>query len=386
MRKQAARQHGKGRIRDMDRKHILVVEDHGPLRAAIQNVLESENYVVLTATDGMQALQVMEGARPDLILADIVMPKMDGYDLYKAIRARPEWTSIPFIFLTSKAEREDVLKGKAMGVEDYLTKPFDPEELEVAVRARLERAQAIRESTEAEFEQLKQQIITILGHELRTPLTYICGYTDLALEDIPSLSPDLLQEFLQAVRQGADRLTRLVNDLLLLVRLDTGRAAEEFRLLAQVRYDPGAIVERTVQHYEEQTAAQGLTLEMKVEPDLPPVWLCEPLFVDALSRLVDNAIKFSPREGKHATVSARLTEGWVEVAVTDEGVGIPPEEIPHLFERFRQINRERMEQQGVGLGLAIAQELIRLHGGEIAVESTLGEGSTFIIRLPLAEV
>ena len=113
--------------------------------------------------------------------------------------------------------------------------------------------------------------------------------------------------------------------------------------------------------------------------------LHEPFFTDALGRLVDNGLKFSRGEAGWVTVSACAAEGWVQVAVADQGVGIPVEEIPHLFQRFRQIGREKIEQQGVGVGPAIARELIRLHGGDIDVESTLGQGGTFTIRLPRAE-
>ena len=371
--------------RQMSGQCILVVEDHESLLAGIQDVLEAEGYTVLTATDGMKALQAMEEMRPDLIVADIMMPRMDGYALYEAVRARPEWVPIPFIFLTAKAEKEDVLKGKDMGAEDYITKPFEHHELLVVVRARLGRARAIREVTEAEFDQLKQQIVTALSHEMRTPLTYVRGYTELALDDVSSLPSDALQEFLSGIKRGADRLTLLVEDFLLLIRLDTGQAEEEFRILACMHHNLDAILKRTVRQHEEQATAHGVTLETIVEPDLPPVRLCEPLFVDALGRLIENGIKFSRGEGKRVTVSARAVDDSVEVAVADEGVGVPPEEIPHLFERFRQIGRDKMEQQGVGLGLAIAWELIRLHGGEITVESELEVGSTLTIRLPVAE-
>jgi two-component system sensor histidine kinase/response regulator len=365
---------------------VLVVEDQPSLRVAIQRFLEADGYAVSTANDGVQALQVMEEETPDIILADIMMPVLDGYDLYRAVRARAEWTSIPFIFLTAKARREDVIKGKALGVEDYLVKPVDPEELLVTVRARLARAQAVQENAEARLDEIKRQIVTVLGHEMRTPLTYIRGYTELALEDIPSLPPELLEEFLQSINQGANRLTELTDDFLTLVRLDTGQAENEFRQLVEVRCDLDVIVTHTVDQYKPQAAAKGITLESSVEPNFPPVELCELLFADALGRLIDNAIKFSSGEGKRVTVSARQIQNQLEIAVTDEGPGIPPGEIPLLFERFRQVDREKMEQQGVGLGLSIAQGVIRLHGGEIAVISTPGEGSTFTIRLPLAEV
>jgi two-component system sensor histidine kinase/response regulator len=369
----------------MGAKCVLVVEDHFFLQKAIQDTLAAEGYTVLAADNGRHALQVMEKDRPDIIVADILMPGMDGYDFYQAVRARPEWTSIPFIFLTAKAQRADIIKGKALGVEDYLVKPVDPEELVVTVRARLERAQAVQASSEAKLDEIKQQIVTALGHEMRTPLTYIRGYTELALEDIPSLSPEMLEDFLQSISQGADRLTGLADDFLTLVRLDTGQAEKEFRQLAEVRRDLGLIVTRTIGQYEPQAAAKGVTLKSLIEPNLPPVYLGEPLFADALGRLIDNAIKFSRGEGKAVTVSAREVQGWVEIAVADEGAGIPAEEVGHLFERFRQVNREKMEQQGVGLGLSIAQGVIHLHGGEITVASTPGEGSTFTIRLPRFE-
>jgi two-component system sensor histidine kinase/response regulator len=365
--------------------HVLVVEDEPSLRKAIRLTLAAEGYVVLAANDGVQALQVMEEKTPGIIVADITMPRMDGYEFYHAVRARPEWTSIPFIFLTARAQRAEVIRGKALGVEDYLVKPVDPEELLVTVRARLARAQAIQKKAEAELDEIKQQIVTVLGHEMRTPLTYIRGYTELALEDIPSMSPELLEEFLQSISQGADRLTKLTDDFLTLVRLDTGQAESEFRQLVEIHRDLDTIVTRVVGQYEPLAAAKGLALKSRVKPNLPPVALCEVLFADALGRLIDNAIKFSPDQGKQIVVHAQEVREWKEITVTDEGLGISPDEIPHIFERFRQVNRKKMEQQGVGLGLPIARGIIRLHGGEITVESALGQGSTFTIRLPRAE-
>jgi two-component system sensor histidine kinase/response regulator len=367
----------------MDAPRILVVDDHEPLLAAIQGILEGEGYAVFTAINGAQALEMMDEVMPNLIIADIMMPRMDGYALYEAIRAEEEWVTIPFIFLTAKAEREDKLKGKGMGAEDYLTKPFDPQELVVAVRSRLGRAQAIKAASDSQLDRLKQQIANVLGHELRTPLTYVRGYTELALEEVPST--DDLQDFLLGIKRGADRLNRLVEDLMLMVQLDTGRTAEEFKLLARVHSDIRSVLQTAIERHRREATAQGVTLELAAEPGLPPVRISEPLFVNALGRLIDNGIKFSQGEPKRVTVSARAAGKWMEVAVSDKGIGIAPKELSRLFERFSQINRDEMEQQGAGLGLALAQELILLHGGEITAQSTVGEGSTFTIRLPLFE-
>ena len=171
---------------------------------------------------------------------------------------------------------------------------------------------------------------------------------------------------------------------MLLVQIDTGRIAEEFRLLVGVHHDIEVIIGVVVRQQETRAATQGVTLELEMEPELPSVRLCEPFFMDALGRLIDNGIKFSRGEGKRVTVNARAVDGWVEISVADEGIGIPAEELSHIFKRFRQVDRETMEQQGAGLGLALAQELIHLHDGEITTESTFGEGSTFTIRLPVA--
>jgi two-component system sensor histidine kinase/response regulator len=365
-----------------DKQRILVVDDHEPLLTAIQGILEGEGYTTFTALDGTAALEMLEEARPNLIIADIMMPRMDGYALYEAIRAQPKWITTPFIFLTAKAEREDRLRGKSMGAEEYLTKPFDPQELIVAVSSKLKRAQAIQKATDAQFEKLKQQIASVLGHELRTPLTYVRGYTELALEEIPST--DALQDYLQGIKRGADRLNRLVEDLMLMIQIDTGRAAEEFHMLAHVHSELQTVLESAVHQRQRQAQRQDVALEYMGESELPPARISEPLFINALGRLIDNGIKFSRGENKRVTVSARDAGEWIEIAVSDQGIGIAADDIPNLFQRFRQIDRERMEQQGSGLGLALAQDLIHLHNGAITVESALGAGSTFIIRLPIA--
>jgi signal transduction histidine kinase len=236
-----------------------------------------------------------------------------------------------------------------------------------------------------EVEELKDQIVRVLGHELRTPLTYIRCYADLARESASSLHDSELERFWDGVRHGADRLTGLAEDLVLLTQLGTEGVQESFwRKTAECR-NLGKVLEGIVNRYAHQAAEHGVALTTTVEPNLPPVCLCRPYFANAVGRLIDNAIRFSREVGKQATVSARRVGDWVEIAVIDEGVGIPAEEIPHLFERFRQFEREEMEQQGLGLGLAIAWRLIKLHNGEITVESTPGEGSTFTIRLPVAD-
>jgi two-component system sensor histidine kinase/response regulator len=365
---------------------VLVVEDHKPLLTAILDVLKANGYEVLSAVDGLDALEVMDHSVPDLIVADIMMPRMDGYEFYEIVRANPSWVSIPVIFLTAKAEKQDILRGKSLGVEDYITKPFDPEELLVAVEARLRRAAAISRAEQARSDQMKDEIVTILGHELRTPVTYIRGYADLALSGLSSLTPEEVQEFLEGIRRGGERLTRLVESLLSVIRIETGRAEEEFRALARIHGNVAEIVDAAVGRCKADADEAGVLLETEAQADLPRVRLCEPLFAEAVRRLVDNAIKFSGEKGKLVKVATRSADGWVDVVVTDQGVGIPEEELPRLFHRFQQVDRDALEQQGVGLGLPIAHGFIALHGGSISVESEVGKGTTLTIHVPAVEM
>ncbi len=367
-------------------KQILVVEDHDLLLRAIQDILETEGYTVVTATDGVDALEKLTSFSPDLIIADISMPRMDGYRFFEEVHANPEWVPIPFVFLTARAEREDRLKGKAMGAEDYIIKPFDPQELIVVVNSRIGRAKAIREATESEFEALKGQIITMLSHELRTPLTSVYGYTELALEEAADLPPNDFQQFLTGIKKGADRLTQLVEDLLMIVRVDTGELQREFEILGAKQDDLAEQLRRAVKTNQTSASERQVTLEMEIPDQLPAVVVHEYFLSDALERLIVNAIKFSGHEDRRVLVSARAMDKQVEIAVREWGVGIAPEHLDHLFERFRQIDRGKQEQQGAGLGLFIAKALVSCMGGNITVESSQGEvsGSTFKVHLPIA--
>ena len=371
----------------MTKKTILTVEDHDLLLFAIRDILKAEGYNVVTAADGVDALEKMQTIRPDLIIADISMPRMNGYTFFEEVHSNPTWVPIPFVFLTARAEQEDRLKGKAMGAEDYIVKPFDPKELVVVVNSRIGRARAIREATETEFDELKQQIITLLSHELRTPLTSVYGYTELALEEAADLPPGDFQLFLAGVKKGADRLTQLVEDLLMVVRLDTGELQREFDLLGRVQDDLAGTVRRVALVEASKAADQGVKMEVEVPDSLPPVLVHEYFLGDALARLVDNAIKFTHTEEKRIRISAKVDDGGVAISVQDWGIGIPSPQVDRLFERFGQINRQQMEQQGTGLGLVIAQALVACMGGDITLVSSQQEpsGTTFTIHLPLSE-
>lgn len=352
----------------------------------IRDILEMADYRVVTALDGQEALKWMEQNEPDLIVSDIMMPRMDGYQLFSAVRANPQWVSVPFIFLTAKDQRTDVRLGKQLGADDYLTKPFEPEDLLVAVEAKLERAAALQAVTEAEVGKLKQNILNTLSHEFRTPLTYIRGYLDLILEEgSDQLSMEELYGFLQRVRRGSNRLQRLVDDFIFLVMLETGEAATTFRWERMHFIGLRSLIEVVVQQKLSVARKRDVRLELDIPQQLPAVVLHVDYVRDALERLIDNGIKFCHPERGRVTVQATADEAWVYITVRDNGIGIVAEEIPRLFQRLHQINREQLEQQGIGAGLAIAKAIAEIHGGRIEVESEVGQGSAFTLVLPVSE-
>jgi len=362
---------------------ILVVEDDVAMANGICDVLELAGYEVRVAHQGREALAAIAERRPDLIVSDIMMPEMDGYELFNAVRTNPESLSVPFIFLTAKGQKSDIRLGKTMGAEDYLVKPFDWEDLLVATRARLERAQTLKQVSQTEMATLKNRILNTLSHEFRTPLTYITGYADLLQEQ--DLAPDQLRQFLKRLQGGSLRLSRLVEDFLFLVSLEVGEAHTAYMLQRDRFAEWPALVERVLARHADKAVAHQVTLASEIAPDLPELMIHAPYVEDAISRLVDNAVKFSGSKPSQVRVAVSVQDDGVQVCVSDEGIGITEADLARVFQSFDQIDRDRHEQQGAGVGLAIVKGIVALHGGKVQATSQPGEGSTFCIWLPRVE-
>src|SRR5579859_2689111 len=206
-----------------DHATILVVEDDYNLMQGIRDILALQDYDVLTAHNGLDGIKTLQTAQtlPDLILSDIMMPHMNGFEFYEALRREARWATIPFIFLTARGEKADVRAGKSMGVDDYIIKPFSAEDLIMIIEGKLRRRRELLEVHGTEISDIKQSILTILNHEFRTPLTYIVAYADLLNTDTGALNYDEMRSFLQGMNTGADRLRRLIENFILLVDLET---------------------------------------------------------------------------------------------------------------------------------------------------------------------
>ena len=367
----------------MANEKILVVEDDAALLAGLRDILELAGFSVTTASNGLEGLAELETFTPDLIVSDIMMPKLDGYRFFEAVRARPEWISLPFIFLTAKGEKTDIRRGKQLGVDDYLTKPFEEEDLLVAIRAKLDRHAQLEADHNRKVADLKRTILNTLNHEFRTPLTYITTYTELLRDAGPDVTADELIKYMRGLQSGSDRLRRLVEDFILLVEIQSGEARETYERRRDLVPDVRLLLQAVLTTYAARATARGVQLIADFPAALPPLVADHEYLSNAVSRLVDNAIKFSKREGGRVTLAARAAGDRLIIQVKDEGLGIRAEALERIFDVFHQIDRAKLEQQGSGSGLAIAHGLATLHGGTLTVQSEYGVGSTLTIELPL---
>ncbi len=361
-------------------KHtVLVVDDEEALLDITGEYLGMEGYAVVKARNGKNALDVLQSTTPDIIISDITMPGMTGFELFEKVRAMPQFQSTPFIFLTGHSDLRHVIQGKELGIDDYITKPFDPNILISTVRGKLKRRQEISNSMSQQIEKMKDQLLRLMSHEMRTPLTSILGATELLAEGKDSLSQKDFTDFLEMLKSGSKRLNNMVEDFLLVVRLESGELKREVELQA-TPINLHKIVEHVYTKHRELYEKKKVRCTISVDDQPLMLYTSAEHLENILSRLIDNAFKFS-REGGSVNIVSRSTPERVTLAVSDTGIGIPQNKQAGLFQKFYQVNRESQEQQGPGLGLYIARRLAEINECELTFESTEGNGSTFSLSM-----
>ena len=361
---------------------ILLVDDDDTMRETLREILELAGFIVLTASDGADALTALEASVPDLVISDVNMPRMDGYRLYEAVRAREQWAHLPFIFVSGLGERDDVRHGKLLGVDDYLVKPVDEEDLLVAVRGTLERQARVKRGSQHEVSELKKNLLAVLNHEILTPLTSIVGSADMLRESGPGLAPKTLRGFLDGILTGSDRLRRLAEDFMFLVDIESGVLQESFERTRGPIANLAIVLRALVETEATSAAGRGVRLVSEVPASLPMVVGRAEMLRAAVGHVLANAIKFSRKDDGEVVLGARAEAEQVTIRVRDRGIGIPPEELERVTQMFYQWDRPRREQQGTGSGLFIAQSIVALHGGRLTLTSEVGEGTTVAIELP----
>ncbi len=362
---------------------LLIVEDEAAVRSTLCDIFEAEGWSVRAVADAASGLQEAQLNPPDLILSDICMPGQDGYELLQQLRSLPDLVGVPLIFLTGRATPEEIRAGMEAGADDYIVKPFDPPALVRSVRSRLQRRRAV-ESGLARF---RESVARMLPHELRTPLVGVLGFSDLLVREAIDAGPaghlpaETVRERARYIQQSGRRLQDLVERYTLWVELNA-RATELTSRRSEWRNDQvlTTLVERFRAHAHERGRLKDLQIALQPAklgvPDgyLPPVLL----------QLLDNALKFS-LPGQAVAVLGLATGSHYLFTVHDFGRGIPAGSLSRLGE-FVQFERARWEQQGVGLGLAIAKQFAGIVGGELRIESRPTGGDTRVmLRVPLAQ-
>ena len=363
---------------------LLVVDDDASNREVLSRRLSWQGHNVRTATSGSDALQQMRETAFDLVLLDIMMPDMDGYEVLGRIKADERLQHIPVIMISAVSELQSVVRCIEAGAEDYLSKPFNPILLKARIDSCLEkkrcrdRETALFEELQTNYkrlqeaEKLRDDMRNMIVHDLRTPLTAVIVGVEM-LEQDGALDP-MQHELVTIAADGGKTLLGMINDLLDVEKMEAGSTQLQYEVLSAEALVAGAL---------EQVASLALagenTLITEIASGLPAFAGDRNKLSRTLVNLIANAIKFT--QGGTVTIAVTRDDEAIRFSIRDTGEGIPSEAFERIFEKFGQLDSRRV---GTGLGLAFCKLAVEAHGGNINVESTLGTGSTFSFTIPLA--
>ncbi|HEX4350613.1 MAG TPA: response regulator [Verrucomicrobiae bacterium] len=362
---------------------ILVIDDESWLREMIRLALEQQGFEVVEAMDSAEGVAQAREQLPDLILCDVNMDKAGaGYITLAKLREDATTAAIPFILMTGLADAAGMRQGMDLGADDYLPKPFKVDELYATVNARLRKVQTVREEAEKKLTLLRSQISLMLPHEMRTPLNGIISNSELLAESADSLDAATIKEMSQEICQSGQRLERLIENFLIYAQLEivTSDPQSINRLRSASTTKPAELVRGAAMAEAEKAGRlDDLVLDLADAP-LP---MAEDYFKKIVVELVQNALKFSDA-GLSVCARLKASAGEVEFSVNDNGRGFSTEQISRVG-AYMQFERKMQDEQGFGMGLAIAKKLVELHGGELLIESNPGMGSIVIVKLPRAK-
>jgi signal transduction histidine kinase len=362
---------------------LLVVDDDPGNRDVLSRRLMLQGHMVRTAGNGRDALALMRRQEFDLVLLDIMMPDIDGYQVLSHIKADARLQHIPVVMISALSEVQSVVRCLEAGAEDYLTKPFNPTLLRARIGACLEKKRGRDRETALygelqknygrlqELEKLRDDMRNMIVHDLRTPLTAVIVGIEL-LEKHGDLN-ETQREMMGIALGGGQTLLGMINDLLDVEKMESGGAKLQYDML-----DAEALISGAIGQVASLAADTQTQLVTSIDALLPPFAGDQGKLSRTLVNLIGNAIKFT-RKGT-VTIGATLADADMRFFVTDTGAGIPAESFGRIFEKFGQLDATKV---GTGLGLAFCKLAVEAHGGEIGVESTPGSGSTFWFTVPL---
>ncbi len=364
---------------------ILVVDDTEDNLDFLEFALKRKPFKMIRAISGKECIALAKRNKPDIILLDIQMPEMDGFQTLEILKADPSTSQIPVIFLTAqRKDPQSIERGLALGANEFLTKPIDTEELLVRVRMLLR-----VKKLEMELERTKADFTAMLVHDLRSPLSGIKSvleYFKETLDQNNTLSQEQGMLF-DSVNDSAERMLGLINDILDLSKLESGNISLDVQDV-----DLHLVVDMITRDFRMQYKKKDATIDVDLPTNLPAVKIDINRIGQVLMNLLSNALKFIPKGG-NVKVSVALQEDhnpvtkdmdqFLKVSVRDSGMGIPSEELPFIFDRYKQASTaKKTKVKGTGLGLAVCKLIVEAHGGSIYAESELGKNTTFHFTLP----
>ena len=368
------------------RNSILVVDDDPVVCALICETLESDGFAVIEASDGVEGCRLYEEHRPDLLLVDIMMPRMDGYELCRELRSRPESAYVPILVVTSLDDLSSIARAYDAGATDFMSKPANWSILNYRVRYILraeelrrnqERLIAAKEVAEA-ANRSKSEFLANMSHELRTPLNAIIGFSSMISDRTLGPLSDNYVEYAEIIGASGQHLVAIITDI-----LDVAKADADKLVLAEEKVDIGKIVELGSQMVQDIARRAQIDFSSDIEARLPPVNADPAKLTQILVNLLTNAIKFTEPDGRVRLSVAHAAHRGITFRVEDTGIGMSADQIPIAFEPFGQIDTAfARKHDGIGLGLPLTKRLVELHGGRIEIESEPGKGTIVTVNLP----
>jgi signal transduction histidine kinase len=355
---------------------ILIIEDEADLLENLSVFLTLEDYHTYTASNGKDGVNLAFEKLPDLIICDINMPEMDGYQTLKAIRANPSSSNIPFIFLTARSEKSDFRLGMELGADDFISKPYTEDEIINAVKSRLEKRSKLKQSFDKEMDELRQNFVSTLPHELKTPLSVILAYSDILKKNAADYDKDEISSMAQAINDAGKRLHRLSNNYIFYISLS------EFNTIIDKTPDNATFAAHICLEQISETIREANNKNNRISIKLAPadIFIAKSYFEKIIEEILDNSIKFS-NNNTDIYIESKIENKNYKICFTNTGVEFTKEQINKIG-GFMQFNRKYVEQQGLGLGLAIVKKILEIYNGDMRIESFNGHTAVSII-LPL---
>lgn len=358
---------------------ILVVEDEKDIRDLIEQVLVMEGYEVITAVNGKVGIEQAKNLLPDLIICDVNMPEVDGFGVIESLRNNKSTSTIPFIFLTARAEKKDIREGMNLGADDYLNKPFTIDELKQAIETRLARTKVINDAAQAKLEELRSSISMSLPHELKTPLNGIIGFAEALANDINSLNKHEIVDMAKMLLVDAYRLDNTIEKYLLFAHLQFLNNNKE--ILVQIKQAGTQINANKIRNLiDNKISGLNRQRDLKLQIEDAHLKMHEDYLKVVIEQLGNNCFDYSEK-GTPIEITGKRNNGTYELTFGDKGRGMTEKQISEIG-GFMQFNRNIYEQQGTGMGLIISKQIVKIFNGSFRIESELSKGTMVQISLP----